>query len=90
MNCDILIISELKQVRVLVCQFFSATPDVVPETCALSIANTFFAIIIELVSDLEDAFPEVRISRFFPHRNDRLIFNIFAMNNRLPQATRIF
>jgi hypothetical protein len=49
MNCDILIISELKQVRVLVCKFISATPDVVPETCALSIANTFFAILIKLV-----------------------------------------
>jgi hypothetical protein len=41
MNCDILVISKLKQVRVLVSKFFIATPDVFPETGILSITNIF-------------------------------------------------
>jgi hypothetical protein len=43
MNCDILIISEFKQVKVLVSQFFITTPDVFPETGALSITNNFYS-----------------------------------------------
>jgi hypothetical protein len=51
MNCDIFVISKLKQVRVLVSQLYVATPNIFPEIGALSIANILFPVIIIFVSN---------------------------------------
>jgi hypothetical protein len=61
MNSDIFVISNLKQVRVLVSQLHIDTPNIFPKTGSLSITNILFTVIIIFVSNREYTFPEMRI-----------------------------